>query len=144
MNSGIQKTYKYLGDSGCYFFCINKIAEMAGTKLTNLTDTYYKLLDEKIITEDAFVNNAKLFIEALTGDEWIVSKTSYISSIMMADILSKNLKDAFIVARYVNGSYGHFVIINPENNEVIFDPLGESNTVKNGTIKSYRIFIRKR
>lgn len=61
-----------------------------------------------------------------------------VSSVVKSDsVLAPHVKVA--IALYENGRYTHFVLLDKDMN--IWDPLGESETVKHGKVKSYRLFF---
>jgi hypothetical protein len=123
---GIQKKLEYIGKYGCYFFCLLKLGKMENQYLY-----YYNLFLEKgWIDRECTVFKPWLILKELLGKTYNVEKTTTFDE-----------KATFIIAYFYNPStkLHHFVIIDKKKN-VIYDSLGDSNTVKNGYIESYRLF----
>lgn len=124
---GIQKKYKNIGDSGCYFL---DLLEAFG-KVDKAIEYYDKYVSKGWMDEDCFVKNPLDIVKDLSGHpNWKLVKTTTFD------------KNATLAIAYFCSSLTklhHFVIID-KNKNVIYDSLGDSNTVKNGYIESYRLF----
>ena len=131
-----QKLALAIGNNGCYFTCLIYLAE-------SLTGQNYDLIDEfnfccqKIdannvawITENGYVNRPDLILAHYLNKRIGVIKTNNLKYVP-----SNN--DYFIGCYKWNGG-SHFVYLNKEL-KVLFDPLGKSNTVKNGKLESLRV-----
>ena len=132
----IQSFCESLGKNGCYFFCLVSIAEeVTGQKYNELKEAercikkgYMKYNYDNPRDEDNFyiMNPAKI-LEHLTGETWLVRKES-------SDYELKP-KDYAVEFWSINGVSGHFARMYKGFNSLYY-----SNNVRNGKIKSYRIF----
>lgn len=127
MERGIQSTLKKIGDEGCYFLCLLKACNVMEHKIL---DAYYKCLRHDYIGDDCFIKDG---ISILRMFGMNVSKMDKV------DAESINLERDYKVkiACYVNGRYTHFVLYKDGE---IWDSLGDSNTVRNGVLKSWRLY----
>lgn len=119
----IQEICKTIGESGCYFLTLLHFA-----KIEDEAVKYYKqFVKNKWLDEDCFVRQPTEIMKCLFGGEWRVVKSDKDDS--NAD---------FTVLLYYNPKtgYRHFTAKD-------YDPLGDSNTRKNGYIESYRLFYRR-
>lgn len=117
----IQKKMLNLGNNGCLLFCYLYLSNIE-------TMTAYYLLEPFIQagvvdSECTVLNPEKLY--SMFG-------------IKASVIISNENPGKTCIARFNNGKFSHFVVVD-KNNNVIFDPLGDSNTVRTGTIKDYRV-----
>ena len=124
MTYNIQEIFGRIGAEGCYFLCLGKAAGV----LDNEVLFYYETFIQKgFLEQDCFVNDPVAILRYLGVPVTTVEK-------------SKTLKDGKIIcARYKYMNHRHFVLVDRYGN-IIFDPLGESNTVKKGQVEDYRIF----
>lgn len=124
----LQKKLENIGKYGCYFLSILK----AFDRTADFLELYDKYTSKGFMDADCFVKNPIGIVRDLSGyHKWNVEKTT---SFKLGSI---------VIAYYYNKSTGlhHFVLFD-NNNKLVWDPLGESNTVKNGVIESYRVFTR--
>lgn len=119
----IQEICKTIGGSGCYFLTLLHFA-----KIEDEAVKYYKqFVKNKWLDEDCFVRQPTEIMKCLFGGEWRVVKSD-----------KDDFKADFAVLLYYNPKTGlrHFTARD-------WDPLGDSNTRKNGYIESYRLFYRR-
>lgn len=126
MEYGIQSMLKKLGDEGCYFLCLLKACNVPNSKVI---DAYCECLGRELIEEDCYVNDPVAVLRLFGMDAVRVNKVDAGRAISGQPLL--------IVACYEWNRQSHFVIISKDG---VWDPLGESKTVKNGRAKSYRVF----
>lgn len=128
---GIQRELENIGKFGCYLLCMMYNAKIP---MESVIKVYDKLVKEGWIDEECFIKNpATIMGYFITNTRWNVVKGEKID------------KEAdHIVARYHNKRTGlyHFVVVDKEGN-VVFDPLGNSTTVKEGYPESYRLFYKR-
>lgn len=122
-----QKICKSLGESGCYFFCLLKFAN----KENDAINIYKEAVALNFMDKDCFIKDPVALLKHLTNKKYSVVKQT--ESPVDGDL---------IIARFANKRTGlkHFAIVD-KNNNITYDPLGESVTVSEGYIESYRIFI---
>lgn len=120
----------YIKDSGCYFLSLLQAIDRREEEVNKCYDL---AVDRKYITYDCFVNQPTRLLYDLTGKNYILIVSKSFDNI--ADI---------IIAKWYNQrtNYSHFVLMDKDN-KVLWDPLGESVTVKEGYIKDYRLFYKK-
>jgi len=113
--------------SGCYLYCL-----IVGSGYSPLSiDSFYPpFLKKGLIQEDCFILNPCRILEDLTGQKYRVIKTKIYDP-------EARLK----IAQWHNPKtgYSHFVLMKNES-EVLFDSLGDSKTVRDGFIESWRLF----
>ena len=114
----IQRALKYIGDEGCYFLCLRK---MAGRKDEDLLKDYFFCLENGYIDRDCYVKNPIAILSAWGVKYRNVRKDSSYGQIVV----------------YKHNANLHFCL---NTDEGLFDPLGDSNTVKYGHVDSYRLF----
>lgn len=121
-----QKISKIIGESGCYFTCLCKFAG----KENDIISIYKKSLALGYIEEDCYIKDPVKILKMLTGKNYSVVKQS---TALEADL---------IITRFVNKRTGfnHFAITDV-NAKVLYDPLGDSVTVKEGYAESFRMFV---
>lgn len=126
MNEGIQKEFEMLGKYGCGFLCLCHFFKVQESEVL----FYFRLAKKKgIVDTDCFVNDwGKL--ASLMADEW--------ESFRCEKSNLKDKKAVFCMEYWYNPrtKLHHFKLKD-------FDPLGNSQTVKEGMIESYRNFYRK-
>lgn len=120
-----QEICRQIWNSGCYFLCLLKFCN----EEDNAIKWYKKALSLGYMEKDCYINNPTAILKMITGKNFNVVKQS---GAFAADL---------IITRYYNpiSKKNHFVITD-ENAVVKYDPLGKSNTVKNGYPESYRLF----
>lgn len=128
----IQEKMKALFGGSCYAYCLCKLFG-DNPSLPEMTQLILKGWQRGYIENDGFVSFPVQFINMINPDADI------------KDVVKVNIdhiayiKDPTIVEYVYNGG-SHFVIV--ENGRVIFDPSGDSNTVRNGKAVSLRKYVR--
>ncbi len=127
----IQKEMQELFGSSClcysYGYLTNPTADVKEL-------TYYVLEGWRMgyVDSDGYVSNPVGYLNLLG------KKVKDIQKIKLSDVEALPSNDLYVV-EYAYGNNRHFVVCNKYG--VKFDPAGESNTVKNGKIISYRKLI---
>lgn len=62
-----------LGRSGCYFFCLLRIAEKEKGQTINALDAYTSAIESGFINRDCYIINPAAFLRSLVGGEWRVT-----------------------------------------------------------------------
>ena len=125
----IQNTMQELFGNSCYAYCISYLCGEK-TDIKDLTTYVLEGWKKGYIDNDGYVSKPHLFANLCMGKEHFYT-----------DVIKKPYKEEpfnQIVCWEWNGKT-HFVVM--RNNRVIFDPSGDSNTVKNGKPVSVREFI---
>jgi hypothetical protein len=137
----IQRTLSELGESGCTFICEAIIAmRLKGTQF-DLIESLYKAIEAKLIyynernqsdSRNMEVQNSQKLVELLAGMpiEYEYVGPDYIAQDDEQLMQEWVWKDKTVIRT-------HFVL--PD-----YDPLGESNTRKNGNLKSVRVFRKRK
>lgn len=126
----IQEKFKNIGDYGCYFLDLLKHFG----KLDKAIDYYDKYTRNSFMDYDCFIQKPLEIVKDLSGyPNWELKKSTVFDN--TAEI---------VVAYYYNPTtrLHHFVLHNSRN-ELRWDSLEPSNTVKNGHVESYRLFYRR-
>ena len=132
IKDGVQDFFAAVGAEGCYALTLCKIAELA-TRAEGNTGAAFLGIERGVkagyIKPDMTVLDGAAFLKLLTGKEW-----------------TKEWKDAgyvpkegdWLAAEWFNGKTGktHFTLEYP----VKWNSLGDSVTVKEGAIRSYRVY----
>ena len=133
----IQETMKELFGGSCYGYCL--VRQFTGIEdIKTLTYLFLEGWRQGFIDNDGFVSQPLKFIEMICGEKYKdVTKPKI-------DSLEKLPSGNWIVEykRNPETPASHFVVANGDDEKVIFDPSGNSNTVKVGKPFSYRKFIR--
>lgn len=126
----IQEKFKNIGDYGCYFLDILKHFG----KLDKVLDYYDKYVAKGWMDYDCYIQRPLDIVKDLSGyPNWEMKKSEVFDS--TAEI---------VVAYYFNpGTKLHHFVLHNSRNELRWDSLEPSNTVKNGYVESYRLFYRK-
>ena len=121
-----QKICKILGESGCYFFCLLHCVGGCDDAIS----IYKKAVDIGWMDEDCYVKDPCAILRYLTGKKYSLVKDTVLDP-------SANI----IIGLWHNPTtnHHHFVVMD-SNNNVTYDPLGESITVRDGALESYRSF----
>jgi hypothetical protein len=127
MVENIQGKMENIGKSGCYFLCLLYVTN----NLPNALPLYDKFVDKCYMDKDCFIRDPLSIMRDLTGKKYNVFKSEKFEK--TADVR---------IAYFYNKTTGlhHFVVVD-KYNTVQYDPLGASNTVKNGVVESYRLFF---
>ena len=131
-NESRQKMMKTLGEYGCYFLSLVKLAENLKGKRIDAIEAYISAWEKKWADDDATMLNPAATLSEMSGIAFDVKKVE-------SDY--KAHPDEGEVLVFENGKYTHFVL-GDGNGKVAYDPLGNSNTVANGKIIGKRIFFR--
>ena len=121
-----QKICKVLGESGCYFFCL---LHYVG-KENDALNVYKKVVDIGWMDADCYIKDPCAILKYLTGKKYTVVKSTALDP------------DAnIIIGRWHNPATNHYhFVVMDSNNNVAHDPLGDSITVAEGAVDSYRLF----
>lgn len=136
LKDNIQEFFKKFFGCSCYAYCLTKYF----TEDEDLADMTILMLQgwrKGYIDDDCFVSKPVEYIQTLVPNAPIDVTKIYISD------LNELPAGEWIVEYKLNpkAKESHFVIAN--NKKVLFDPAGDSNTVKNGKPFSIRGFIYK-
>lgn len=125
MKEGIQKTLEKIGKYGCGFLCV---CHAMGVQESELLTIFRLCVKNNYIDEDCYVNDWAALATYLspTGQRYRVEKSNL-----------KDRKAAFYIEYWYNPKtkLRHFKLKD-------WDPLGDSLTVKEGMIESYRNFYK--
>lgn len=127
----IQTKYAELFKHSCYAFCLCYVFSNT-TNEWKWLEYISKGIQNYYITEDCFVLNPLDFIEMISGTRYRDVEKPEIYKI-------EEIKEPTIVEWQYNGG-SHFVVV--EEGSVVFDPSGNSNSVKFGIPVSIRKFIK--
>ena len=125
-----QKIMKVLGESGCYFLSLVELAEEIGQNRIDAVEVYEKATKNGWMDDEATMMYPASVLSFMTGLKFSVEKQS-------TDYVTNETDYEILV--FQNGNYTHFVLGNGSGG-VKYDPLGNSNTVRNGAIVGKRIF----
>lgn len=127
----LQEKYKKFFSGVCYAFCLVKKfnpkasdAEIAMIVLSGWNNDY--------LEDDGYVKYPVDFINTFTAKK--------IRDVQKIDFKKENLTEDMNIVMFSYNSGTHFVIMNKEG-DVIFDPSGNSNSVKYGVPVSIRKYI---
>lgn len=129
----VSEAAKQIYDYGCYFMSLLYVRRIPYSDLIAL-DELLKYYDTFIIRgwmdPDCYVKDPCTILKYLTGKKYTVKKDVVLDP-------GANI----IIGRWYNPDTNlhHFVVMD-SNNNVTYDPLGESLTVAGGAIESYRLF----
>ena len=132
----IQEKMKEFFGGACYAYCLTKLfrPEM---RLPNITTCILHGWDKGLIDDDGYVRFPIKYITDILGvKNYRDVKIVLIDSI---DDIKDDIKEPTIVEYSYNGG-SHFVIV--KNGKVIFEPSGDSKSVKYGKPVSYREFLK--
>lgn len=131
-NESRQKVMKVLGEYGCYFLSLVQAAERLTGKRIDAVAAYLDALIKKRTDGEATMLDPAAVLSAMAGGMWTVRKET-------ADYIPRDGEVEVLV--FQNGAYTHFVL-GDGTGGVLYDPLGNSNTVAHGRIIGKRIFAR--
>lgn len=128
----IQEKMKEFFGGTCYAYCLTKLfrPEM---RLPNITTCILHGWDKGFIEDEGYVRFPIKYITDILG-----VKNYRDVKIVLIDSID-DIKEPTIVEYSYNGS-SHFVIV--KNGKVVFDPSGDSKSVKYGKPISYREFLK--
>lgn len=121
MKQGIQKELEMIGKYGCGFLCVLQIFNISELEIVA---KYRECVERDIITEDCFVKD---WVKLFTYLSPIPAKYR----VEISDTYKKC--DFYLECWYSKKSKLHHFTLKD------YDPLGFSNTVKDGEIESYRL-----
>jgi hypothetical protein len=133
LENGVQSFIKTIGDAGCYALCLCKAAEIAGIKPYCARGAVHLIESAGVvkgfIKPDMTVLDGAAFLKDLTGVKWTKE---------YKDADYKPQKGDYLIAEWFNKRTGltHFTLEFP----VKWDGLKDSVTVKEGAIRSYRLY----
>jgi hypothetical protein len=142
MTFGIQKLAKALGESGCYFFSILRIAELEG-RLSH--DPLYEAeiaMAEGTMGADCFVRDAGRLLSSATRDQWTCLKAGPGHELPIDYQIKPGEREILRFELFIapdSPPLAHFVAGNGRS-QVEWDPWPESRTVASGRLVSRRIF----
>lgn len=121
-----QEICRILGKSGCYFFCLLRCVGRCDDAIS----IYKEVVEKDWMDPDCYVKDPCAILNYLTGKKHTVKKS---------EVLDPNSN--IVIGRWYNPTtnHSHFVVMD-SNNNVTYDPLGESITVASGAVESYRLF----
>lgn len=125
-----QKLALSIGNYGCYFSCLCRIAEKLTGKDIDILEAFGSCKNSGWINDDCYVKNPDKIIEFLSGKKASTVKTNNLNCALK--------ENAFAVGCYKWNAHSHFVLLD-KTKKVEYDPLGASNTVKNGRLDSLRV-----
>lgn len=119
---------KQIGETGCYFLCLVRIAEDITANRIDAVAVYLEATQRQYMGTDCYLVRPERVLELMTGTRWTVSKE-------VKDY--RPVHGEHEVLRYerkaIMQTVGHFVL-------PYYDPLGKSETVANGQLVSKRVF----
>ena len=127
-----QSIAKRLGESGCYFLSLLRLAKVENAAI----GIYRQAVQLKIMEEDCYVIDPARVLSLATGGAWEVrhAPPEYLPG-----------KDEWEILRYerktTTATYAHFVV-GDGRGQVAYDPLDNSQTVASGKLISKRIIKR--
>lgn len=131
-----QKIMRTLGEYGCYFLSIIYIAEQITRKRVDAVEEFERAMEAGSLDDEATVLRPDEILSHLTGRECSVRKEG-------GGYRARDDEREILVFR---DKYTHFVVGNGRplvgegRQNVVYDPLGDSSTVRNGSVESKRIF----
>jgi len=149
----VQKIAKVLGDTGCYFSSIVYLAENILKVKVDIIRYFFVFNKTKTsngkqwIEDDCYMNRPDLVLLNILQQEIIKNGLNKVVNSVnvqnVKDIKYTPKNNEYLIGCYewkaTGHTYSHFVVLDSKKN-VIYDPLGESNTVKNGKLVSLRVF----
>lgn len=121
----IQRKLEMIANYGCYFICLVKAANK---DLNNILFYYDEALRKGLIDEDCYIKDPVKLLKMLGRED--------INTVVKSDTI--DFPSKIVVVMYEWKNYTHFCLLHSD--EKLFDPLGDSNTVKYGKMKSFRLF----
>lgn len=126
----IQEEMKELWGNSCYAWCLVWLYSEP-SEITNMLNQIVKGIEKKYIDyPSCWVREPAKFVNMLLG----YSKFRDVEKVYFDPPF-----DTPVIVEWVNGHQSHFVVM--KEGKVIFDPCGNSKTVRNGKISSWRRFI---
>lgn len=127
----IQAQMNELFSNSCYCYCLCR--KFLGTNnIKTLTKYVLEAWYMGYVNIDGYVSKPLDFIRLLCGKQYRDVKHVPISSL-------SELPEGEWIVEYVYNGNSHFVLANKDG--IIFDPAGNSNTVRNGKPYTYREYV---
>jgi hypothetical protein len=136
MNEPRQAYMKLLGEEGCYFLCLVHLAETVSKERIDAIPFFLEALEKNYIRMDCTVLDPARVMHLLTGVVWVKSHqpANYQIKAGEMEVLRYERKTG-------SGTTVHFVV-GDGLGEIEYDPMGDSRTVREGSLVSKRIFSR--
>jgi len=136
VNRFVQKDLEKIAAEGCYFLSMVRAAEDLTSEYIDPYGTYLKAVALHYMGDDCYVTDPQALMELMTGKKWATYKEgkSYQSLAGDIEILRFERVDT-------TKTWAHFVLGDGSGN-VVYDPYGDSKTVRSGALVSKRIFRR--
>jgi hypothetical protein len=139
---GVQKIAKHLGEAGCYFLSLCKIAEgITKTFLDPILEAS-QAIQEKTMGDDCFIKDAGAIMTDLARSRYMVIKAGPGHTLALDYVLQEGEHEVLRFER-PNPDGGeplaHFVVGAGDGKTVAFDPWPGSLTVSQGVLISRRI-----
>ena len=127
LNKKIESIYNY----GCYFLSLCYVAKgREPYNIDEMVDWYDLFIKKDWMEEDCYVKDPCAILEFFTSKKYTVVKDTVLDP-----------KVGIVIGRWHNPTTNHFhFVVMDSNNNVTYDPLGESITVRDGFVESYRLF----
>lgn len=135
INQNTSGLLKEIKDSGCLFLCFaqsSPIVFSGKSGVAELNGLWKKACEKEIIKNEMVQQHT-----ALAQDIFCIRLKYDDTHHKAAEKIPPDVK--MIFGKYV-WKYSHFVLLD-KNKNVIFDSLGQSNTVKNGKLESMRWYF---
>lgn len=133
----LQKFCKEIGEYGCYLLSIYKGISMSDDPLilARIANDYDDLRKNGAIGDECEVLHPEKICERYNVNVTVEKTKKW----------PNTDKPHFVIGKYYNKrtGYSHFVLMKGPR-EVEYDPLGDSVTVREGDIESYRVFTLKK
>lgn len=151
MLAEVQAIAYAVGKTGCYYLSTLGVSESAGGAVKDPLETFIWAKKQGILKDDAYMLDPAKLVSALVGGKWVVLKAGNgndsSGSQYALPLDYRCRKDEFEVLRFQRNSgpgetvddAAHFVQ-GDGNGNVLFDPWGDSKTVREGWLVSRRIF----
>ena len=123
-----------IGKDGCYFLSIVYLAETIKGKIIDAVQVYANAVHAGWMYPDCFISNPDQLLAYLTGGKWSVRKELATYRAQAGELIIQRWE-----RREGMRTWAHFVV-GDDAGQVIYDPYGESLTVRLGGIVSLRVF----
>lgn len=133
----LQEKYKKFFGGICYAFCMVKKFKPYSASDAEIARTVLDGWDAGFIDDDGYVSKPVQFINYIIEPEGIE-----VIDVEKVDFKKEELTEDINIVMWEYGEKTHFVCMNKKG-DVIFDPSGNSNTVKCGIPVSIRRYITK-
>lgn len=134
----LQEKYKKFFSGVCYAFCLVKKFKPYSASDAEIAREVLDGWDAGYIDDDGFVSKPVEFINNIIEPEML----GEIIDVKKVDFKKEELTENMNIVMWEYDDGTHFVIMN-QSGDVIFDPSGNSNTVKYGIPVSIRKYITR-